>query len=70
MRPTAGKTVHAGHSTGYDAALRDTNDSFGFGVQGKPSERLRLGADLVYLNDKLKYDQDYDPLASATISCS
>jgi hypothetical protein len=27
--------------------------------------RFQMGADLTYLNDKLKYLQDYDPLASA-----
>lgn len=59
------QTVHAGHSTGYDAALRDTNNNLGVGVLGKPHERFRMGADLLYLHDKLKYDQVQDPAASA-----
>lgn len=60
------QTVHAGHSTGYDAALRDISTSFGVGIVGQPHQRFRMGADLLYLNDKLKYDQVQDPAASAT----
>jgi len=60
------QTVNAGHSTGYDATLRDTNNSAGIGLLGKPSQRLRLGADVTYLNDVLKYQQTVDPLGSAT----
>jgi MtrB/PioB family decaheme-associated outer membrane protein len=58
--------VHAGHSTGYDAALRDITDSIGLRLVGKPSGRLQVGGDLTYLHDRLIYQQDYDPLASAT----
>ena len=56
----------AGHSTGYDAQLKDTADSFGVRVSGKPSARLNVGADLTYLDDTLKYKQDCDPLCNAT----
>ncbi len=59
-------TVHAGHSTGYDAALRDTTDAFGFTATGRLSERMQLGADLTYSYDKLIYQQDLDPSASTT----
>jgi hypothetical protein len=59
-------TIRAGHSTGYDATLRDTADSLGLGVRGKATERLRVAADLTYLNDKLDYLQETDPSASAT----
>ena len=59
-------TVRAGHSTGYDATLKDTNDSFGMGLIGKVSERLQMGADFTYLNDKLVYLQELDEAASAT----
>jgi len=59
------QTVNAGHSTGYDAALRDIADSLGLGVVGKPSSRLQLGGDLTYINDRLIYQQTQDPLASA-----
>ncbi|HEV8095846.1 MAG TPA: MtrB/PioB family decaheme-associated outer membrane protein [Burkholderiales bacterium] len=56
----------AGHSTGYDGVLTDTNSSFGTRLTGKVSSRLNVGADLVYLNDVLKYHQDCDPACSAT----
>ena len=60
------QTVNAGHSTGYDATLKDTNDNFGLGLLGKVSQRFRLGADLTYLHDVLKYQQTVDELGSAT----
>jgi len=60
------QTVNAGHSTGYDATLRDTADSLGIGLVGKPSARFQVGGDLTYLNDLLKYQQTLDPLGSAT----
>ena len=59
------QTVHAGHSTGYDAALKDIATSFGLGIVGKPSGQLQLGADLTFLEDVLKYHQEQDPLANA-----
>jgi hypothetical protein len=59
-------TIHSGHSTGYDAELKDTTTGFGFGLKGKVSDQFRVGADLLYLNDKLVYLQQLDPLASAT----
>jgi hypothetical protein len=59
------QTVHAGHSTGYDAALHDTNFSTGLGLNGKVSERIRLGGEVTYLNDKLQYQQTQDPSESA-----
>jgi MtrB/PioB family decaheme-associated outer membrane protein len=59
------QTVHAGHSTGYDAALQDTNDSAGLGLIGRLAQRAQAGVDLTWLNDNLKYDQRQDPLASA-----
>ncbi len=62
------RTLAAGHSTGYDAKLRDIADSLGFGIVGKPSTRWNVGADLTYLDDKLEYRQDCDPGCSATNS--
>ncbi|MBI3371864.1 MAG: MtrB/PioB family decaheme-associated outer membrane protein [Betaproteobacteria bacterium] len=58
--------TNAGHSTGYDATLKDRNNSFGLGLYGKPSGRVNVGADLTYLDDRLKYFQVQDPNASAT----
>ncbi len=60
------QTTNSGHSTGYDATLKDTADSFGVGLSGKVSARFRLGADLTYLNDVLQYKQVADP--SATVN--
>jgi len=60
------QTVHAGHSTGYDATLQDTSDSVGINLVGRVSARLQLGADLTYLNDQLKYGQTQAPGESAT----
>ena len=54
----------SGHSTGYDAIITDTATSFGAGIAGKPTERLRLGADLVWVHDKLAYSQTADDSSS------
>ncbi|TAK83829.1 MAG: MtrB/PioB family decaheme-associated outer membrane protein [Betaproteobacteria bacterium] len=59
------QTVDAGHSTGYDAILKDTATSFGFGVKGRPMGQLQVGADLTWLDDLLKYEQTADPTSSA-----
>lgn len=58
-------TVRAGHSTGYDATLKDTADSLGIALNGNVSERLQVGADFTYLRDKLVYFQELDQAASA-----
>lgn len=55
----------AGHSTGYDATLKDTADSFGVGFSGRLAGRWMVGGDLTYLDDRLVYKQDPDPNASA-----
>ncbi len=60
------QSLDAGHSTGYDATLRDINDNIGLGVIGKASPRLQVGADVTYINDRLIYGQVQDPLASAS----
>ncbi len=59
------QTVDAGHSTGYDAILRDTATSFGFGVKGKPLGVLQIGADLMVVYDLLEYKQSADPTSPA-----
>jgi hypothetical protein len=60
------QTLHVSHSTGYIADLQDRNSSAGIGVVGKPMERIDVGADLMYINDKNIYAQSADALASAT----
>ncbi len=57
--------LHVAHSTGYDMVLRNLNTTFGIGIAGKPSGRLELGADLSYLNDSTRYNQELDGAASA-----
>lgn len=59
------QTLHVQHSTGYIAALNNTNDSFGLGITGKPSSRLHMGADLSYINDKNVYGQTNPPGSTA-----
>lgn len=61
------QTIDAGHSTGYDALLKDTTTSFGVGVHGRPMGQLQVGADLTWVHDVLKYEQSLDPAASASL---
>lgn len=60
------QSLRVDHSTGYQADLRDISDAMGLGLSGKPTERLQLGGDLSWINEKNVYDQTLDPLASAT----
>ena len=57
--------VVVAHSTAYMANVKDTTDALGFALKGKASERLKVSADLSYLNDTLKYQQGLDQAASA-----
>ena len=50
--------VHIDHSTGYLAELENLNTSFGLGVNGKPMPMLEVGADLTYLSDNNRYQQN------------
>ncbi len=54
----------SGHSTGYDAVVTDTAVSLGAGIVGRATPRLQVGADLMWIEDTLKYLQTADPLAS------
>jgi MtrB/PioB family decaheme-associated outer membrane protein len=60
------QTIHVSHSTGYIADLKDRNTTVGIGLSGKPMERIDVGADLLYINDRNIYAQTADDLASAT----
>lgn len=55
----------SGHSTGYDAVVTDRAVSVGAGIAGKATGRLQIGADLMWIEDKLIYFQTADALASA-----
>ncbi len=54
------------HSSGYQADVRDKNDTLGLGVAGKPTGRLDVGANLSYISDTTVYGQTLDSLASTT----
>jgi hypothetical protein len=59
------QTLRVAHSTGYILDLRDKNTTAGLGIVGRVSPKLRLGADLLYIEDKNIYAQTLDALASA-----
>jgi MtrB/PioB family decaheme-associated outer membrane protein len=48
---------------GYILSFDNTSTTFGLGVSGKPSEKLSLGGELSYINDKNVYSQGLDALA-------
>lgn len=54
----------SGHSTGYDAVVTDRAISLGAGITGKATGRLQVGADFLWIQDKLDYSQTADALAS------
>jgi len=55
------QTTDSGHGDGgYDAIVRDTATSFGVGVKGTPTARLRVGGDFAWIHDKLVYAQTAD----------
>ena len=60
------QTLHVSHSTGYIADLKDRNTTVGIGLSGKPMERIEVGADFLYINDRNIYAQTADEQASAT----
>lgn len=60
------QTIHVSHSTGYIADLQDRNSTAGIGLVSKPTGRIEVGADLLYINDRNIYAQSADALASAT----
>ncbi len=62
---TGVQTVDAGHSTGYDASLKDNNTSIGLTLTGTFSPKLQGGLDIATVDDVLQYAQTQDPFASA-----
>jgi hypothetical protein len=59
------QTLNVAHSTGYVAALEDRNSTAGVGLAGKPTPKLQVGADLLYISDRNIYAQTLDASASA-----
>lgn len=62
----AGNKMFMGHSSDYDGTVWDRSQTFGAGLQGTPTDRLRIGGDLIWLHDLLRYDITPDVNASAT----
>ena len=61
----ATQSMEIDHSTGYMMSLRNVNTSLGFGVNGKPTSKLNMGANLALINDRNVYSQGLDSAASA-----
>ena len=59
------QTLHVGHSSGYVLDLQDKNNTGGIGIVGHATPRLKIGADLMYIQDRNVYAQTLDSLASA-----
>ncbi len=60
------QTLQVAHSSGYIMNLKDKNQTSGVGIVGQVMPRLRISADVTYINDKNVYDQTLDALASAS----
>lgn len=52
----AEQILHVDHGTGYVAALDNDTVSVGIGVTGKLSNKLEVGADVSYTNDRNRYN--------------
>lgn len=59
------QVLHVNHSTGYVASLKNSTQTFGIALTGTPTERLQVGADLSYTNERDRYDQALAPALSA-----
>ena len=53
------------HSTGYVANIKDRNNTLGLAVKGKPNPRWKVGADLLWIDDRNIYGEQLDGQASA-----
>lgn len=51
-----------------EAHLEDLGKSLGFGVRGKPSERIRLGADVQWIRSDSKYPESIAFTGAATVA--
>ena len=54
------QTQHVNHSIGYLAELNDVSTTLGLGVAGKAGAKLDLGADLMLIDDKNRYQQSFN----------
>jgi hypothetical protein len=58
--------LRVAHSTGYIADLKDLNSTAGIGALWRASPVLRMGLDLLYIDDRNKYEQILDASGSST----
>jgi MtrB/PioB family decaheme-associated outer membrane protein len=59
------QTLMINHSTGYLGNLKDRNSTFGVGVKVDANPRLKLGGDIMYINDRNIYGTGLDSGANA-----
>jgi predicted porin len=59
------QTLMINHSTGYLGNLKDKNSTFGVGVKVDANPRLKLGGDIMYINDRNIYGTGLDAGANA-----
>ena len=57
--------VNQPNTAGYQMVMNDYNTAIGVGLEGKPRERLEVGAKVAYLYDLNTYGQSMGPTASA-----
>ena len=50
--------------SGYILAFKNTNTGLGVGVTGTPTEKLQVGGNLAYINDRNAYAQTLEPTTS------
>ncbi len=55
--------VHQSRFAGYIMSFQDTNTGVGLGFTGRPTEKLEVGGNLSYIDDKSVYEQGLDAFA-------
>jgi putative beta-barrel porin MtrB/PioB len=59
------RTYDMGRSSDYDLKMTDRSTTVGLGFSGTPFAQLKVGGDLIWMDDRLKYDLTPDANASA-----
>jgi hypothetical protein len=59
------QTLDVAHSTGYVMAFENRNSTAGLSLAGKATAQLRLGLDVLFINDRNIYAETLDASASA-----
>jgi hypothetical protein len=60
------QTQYVAHSTGYMAKLQDRNNAAGFNITGSPTDKVQVGADIMYVDDLNIYNETLDSAASSS----